>query len=69
MELRINGDIHQLEGRDAILVDDLLEHLELPTSKGIAVARNDRVVPRGEWRVTQLFDGDRVEIIRATQGG
>lgn len=69
MELRINGDIRHFEGRDAIFVDDLLEHLELPTVSGMAVAVNDQVVPRSRWRDTEVFDGDRVEIIRATKGG
>lgn len=40
-----------------------------PAGRGIAVARNDEVVPRGEWERATLAPGDRVEIIGAVQGG
>jgi sulfur carrier protein len=36
---------------------------------GIAVALNDEVVPRSRWSSVELFEGDRVEILTATQGG
>jgi sulfur carrier protein len=37
--------------------------------RGVAVALNEEVVPRGEWSGTRLVDGDRVEILAAAQGG
>lgn len=37
--------------------------------RGIAVARNGSVVPRSAWAAVRLADGDRVEVLRATQGG
>jgi sulfur carrier protein len=36
---------------------------------GVAAALNEAVVPRSRWSVTQLADGDRVEILTAVQGG
>lgn len=36
---------------------------------GIAVAVNRCIVPRAGWTLEQLADGDRVEIVSATQGG
>jgi sulfur carrier protein len=36
---------------------------------GIAVAVNGIVVPRGQWTRTELRAGDRIEIVRAVQGG
>jgi sulfur carrier protein len=36
---------------------------------GIAVAVNDEVVPRSRWPTVELLEGDRVEILTATQGG
>jgi sulfur carrier protein len=36
---------------------------------GVAAAVNETVVPRGQWPVTVLADGDRVEILTAVQGG
>lgn len=40
-----------------------------PDAPGVAVAVNERVVPRGEWDRVRLEPGDRVEIVRAVQGG
>jgi sulfur carrier protein len=37
--------------------------------RGVAVALNEDVVPRGDWSATQLRAGDRVEVLRAAQGG
>lgn len=39
------------------------------STSGIAVARNDAVVPRARWDETGLADGDRVEVLTAVQGG
>lgn len=40
-----------------------------PGARGIAVAVNDSVVPRGRWADTILSPGDRVEIVKVLQGG
>jgi sulfur carrier protein len=37
--------------------------------KGIAVAVNETVVPKGQWENYELKDNDKVLVIRATQGG
>jgi sulfur carrier protein len=48
----------------------LLAHLGVEGSqRGVAVAVNDEVVPRSQWATHVLRGGDRVELIRATQGG
>ncbi|MEU4211438.1 sulfur carrier protein ThiS [Streptomyces sp. NPDC026206] len=36
---------------------------------GVAAAVNEAVVPRGQWHVTTLGGGDRVEVLTAVQGG
>ncbi|XAS66274.1 sulfur carrier protein ThiS [Micrococcaceae bacterium Sec5.7] len=36
---------------------------------GVAVARNSDVVPRSQWSVTALAEGDDVELVTAVQGG
>ncbi|MGO4186894.1 sulfur carrier protein ThiS [Pseudarthrobacter sp. TAF60_1] len=36
---------------------------------GVAVAHNSEVVPRSQWFVTALADGDNVELVTAVQGG
>ncbi len=64
-----------LNGGDAVLDDDAtvaeaVASLDLPASgRGVAVAVDAEVVPRGEWAETKLHEGARVEILRAIQGG
>lgn len=67
MKLKVNGDSVDTEAQT---VKDLLSEFDVDTSgKGTAVAVNDAVVSRSEWEAHQLEEEDRVEIIRATQGG
>ena len=48
----------------------LLDALDVPGgARGVAIAVDAEVVPRGEWDTTELDDGARVEILRAIQGG
>lgn len=37
--------------------------------RGVAVAVEGQVVPHGEWRRTELSEGQRVEVLQAVQGG
>ena len=37
--------------------------------RGVAVAVDGEVVPRGAWARTELREGQEVEIVRAVQGG
>ncbi|MBO0729887.1 MAG: sulfur carrier protein ThiS [Acidimicrobiaceae bacterium] len=37
--------------------------------RGIAVAVDEEVVPRSAWEATEVGTGNRVEILRAAQGG
>jgi thiazole synthase len=38
-------------------------------SRGVAVALEGEVIPRGEWRTTGLEEGGKVEVLAAIQGG
>ena len=38
-------------------------------ARGVAVALDGEVVPRGEWQSTPLTDGGEVEVLTAVQGG
>ena len=64
-----------LNGREAELpagatVDAALAALDLgPSPRGVAVAVDAEVVPRGEWATRPLPDGAHVEILHAIQGG
>ena len=47
----------------------LLETNGMADKSGIAVALNNRVVPKGNWPTTQLNEQDKIMIITATAGG
>jgi sulfur carrier protein len=40
-----------------------------PDARGLAVAVDGEVVPRGDWDRLELREGQRVEIVQAVQGG
>lgn len=69
MNLVINGENRSFEAEDVATVDELIDGLNIEAGRGVAVAVDDAVVPRSRWKETELCDGNRVEIIRATQGG
>ena len=66
MNLILNGKPHQTGSLKLI---ELLRELGLNEPKGMAIAINDRVIPKSTWNVHDLKPNDRIEIIRATQGG
>jgi sulfur carrier protein len=68
MRVVLNGS--EAELADGATVAAALESLELPAAgRGVAVAVDAEVVPRGRWAATELHDGARVEVLRAIQGG
>jgi len=68
MNLIVNGK--EIETAAGITVEGLLAaSLKTDVRDGIAVAVNGEVVPKGSWIRRNLQEGDRVEIIRAVQGG
>jgi sulfur carrier protein len=70
MMLTVNGEPRQ---RDASNLADLwraeTEYLNLDGPKGYAIALNGALIRKDKWQTTALSDGDRVEIVRAMQGG
>ena len=68
MRIVLNGEQHELEGpanvRDAVLATGATEE-----ARGVAVALDGEVVPRGDWDDVPLREGQRVEVVRAVQGG
>jgi thiamine biosynthesis protein ThiS len=67
MKIRINGEEREMEGN--VTLAGLLEQFGLTPERGIAVAVNEAVVPRGELRTYRPREGDTIEIIRAVAGG
>jgi thiamine biosynthesis protein ThiS len=67
VDLWVNGERRQVT---AGTVRSLIVALGLdPAGRGLAVARNGEVVPRGAWETTVLAPEDRIEIVGAVQGG
>ena len=65
--LQVNGHPRRT---DAGTVSQLLDELGLPPDvRGVAVAVNGEVVPRGNWHRVELKAEDRVEVVGAVQGG
>lgn len=68
MNVTVNGESR--EARPGMTVATLLRELGIASDAvGVAVALNGDVVRRKEWDAKSLSDGDRLEVIRATQGG
>jgi len=57
----------EVEVDEHTTVSGLLESLGLP-DRGIAVALDSSLLPRSDW-ATKLFDGARIEVVTAVQGG
>ena len=63
----INGEPSEAVAPGAT-VTELLEALDVP-DRGVAVAVDAEVVPRGAWATFAVADGARVEVLIAVQGG
>ena len=64
--ISINGEPRQLP--QPINVASLIEEMGL-TGKRIALERNGEIVPRSQFALQQLADGDKMEIVIAVGGG
>jgi sulfur carrier protein len=68
MRLLLNGDPFEIEERSTVTI--LIDRVaETPGGRGTAVAINGEVVPRAEWPISRLREGDRVEVLKAVGGG
>jgi sulfur carrier protein len=66
MKVLVNGKPTELTA--GATVQSVLAVLDVP-ERGVAVAVDAEVVPRGEWPEHELNEGARVEVLRAIQGG
>jgi sulfur carrier protein len=68
MTITLNGERHELAAGTTVRA--LLDGLAVPgDGRGVAIAIDAEVIPRGEWATTELDEGARVEVVRAIQGG
>lgn len=62
----VNGEPSELP--PGVTLTALLGALGAP-ERGVAVAVDAEVIPRGEWATFTVPDGARVEVLTAVQGG
>ena len=67
MEVHVNNKLYAVQPGTNLTA--LLQFIQLPSEKGVAVAINSQVIPRTAWPEHVLQTADKVTIIRATQGG
>jgi thiazole synthase len=68
MRIELNGEPRELPA-GATLADAVRESGADADGRGVAVAIDGKVVPRGEWNATALGEGQSVEVLAAIQGG
>ena len=68
MKVELNGEVREL-AEGATLAEAAREAGAPEDRRGVAVALDGEVVPRGEWDATPLRDGQTVEVLAAIQGG
>lgn len=64
--IRLNGKDYPHQATLTVLLQQQGISLE---AKGIAIALNGHVVPRGSWAETPVSPGDEVEIVKPVGGG
>lgn len=70
MNCHVNGEPMDCEaGTVEALFQREAEERGLESPQGVAIAVNGRVVRRRDWAETPIHEGDRIEIVRAMQGG
>jgi sulfur carrier protein len=66
--VRLNGEARELS--DGASVEEAVVASGAPGGgRGVAVALDGEVVPRGEWASTAVRDGQEIEVLQAVQGG
>ena len=68
VEVMVNGERRKLP-EDATVEAAVREAGVSEPTRGVAVAVDGEVVPRGEWGDVRLEPGQRVEVLHAVQGG
>jgi thiazole synthase len=67
MRIELNGKVRKLA--DGATLADAVRAAGAEAPRGIAVALDGEVAPRGEWESILLAEGSKVEVLAAIQGG
>ncbi|MFI3301749.1 MAG: sulfur carrier protein ThiS [Rikenellaceae bacterium] len=65
MNITVNN---QPQSVSAQTISSLIEELSLETN-GVAIALNNKVIPRSEWSVTPIAEEDKIIVVSAVFGG
>lgn len=69
IDVFINGKTHSVPAQATVSVLVREMGFDPADAKGMAVAVNDTVAPKGTWDRHAIRSGDRIEVIAAQQGG
>ena len=69
MLLTVNGASIEVAGTGAAALLDVLAAAGMEDLRGVAIALDEEVVPRSDWATCRLHEGQRIEVVRASQGG
>ena len=67
MNILINGNNKQLDGEN-MTISALVVTLNL-TGKRLAIEKNGEIVPRSQFDMVNILNGDKLEIVGAVGGG
>ena len=67
MNILINGNKKQLDGEN-MTISALVVTLNL-TGKRLAIEKNGEIVPRSQFDMVNILNGDKLEIVGAVGGG
>jgi thiamine biosynthesis protein ThiS len=66
IRIRVNGEEREVPA--GLDVAGLLAHLDIVSGR-VAIERNLEILPRSQWKQTQIAAGDRYEIVHLVGGG
>lgn len=67
MKVIVNNKDHTIETGAG--VSKLLDFIDVPEAYGLAIAVNNRIIPRSQWENHKLSEGDKILLVKAAQGG
>ena len=67
-DLKVVVNNKEVEISDQATINALISEMNMP-DKGIAIAINNEVIPKGNWSEFKLEKEMRITLIKATQGG
>lgn len=67
MRITINNQIYQFDENTTL--ENAIYSLQMEETKGIALALNEEIIPRSQWKETVLNNEDKIIVIGAVAGG